>query len=222
MKSLLICAAACGLLTSARAQQDPDMMKGSLASQYGIRGPISARTAIGKGDLLTIIVNESVSGNFNASTTTTKKDTSSTSASSIPLLNFATGPLLSKIIGKSSSIVSQLTDALTGANSTGANSSIAGSGTTTNASNFAAKIAVVVTGVSPQGNLTVEGQRWLKVNKEMQSVIFTGIVRRDDVQLDNTVSSEKVANARLEAEGKGAIAERQRKGLLNQILDWLF
>ena len=50
---------------------------------------------------------------------------------------------------------------------------------------------------------------------------LTGIVRLDDVAIDNTVASEKIANVDLKADGKGAVADKTREGILTKILGWL-
>lgn len=70
--------------------------------------------------------------------------------------------------------------------------------------------------------MVVEGTRVIKVNKEEQMITFTGIVREDDVLADNTVLSERVAEAKITNLGKGLAADRQRRGIITRILDWLF
>jgi flagellar L-ring protein precursor FlgH len=47
-------------------------------------------------------------------------------------------------------------------------------------------------------------------------------VRRQDIAPDNTVPSSKIAEAEIRMEGAGAIQERQRKGVITQLMDWLF
>jgi flagellar L-ring protein precursor FlgH len=76
--------------------------------------------------------------------------------------------------------------------------------------------------VTAAGNLIIEGSRKIVINKDTQLFKLTGLVRRDDILPDNSVLSEKLAQAEIRLEGKGQIADRQRKGLLTQVLDWLF
>ena len=83
-------------------------------------------------------------------------------------------------------------------------------------------LRAVVTKVMPNGNLIIQGTRFVKVNKDTHLVTFTGIVRRDDVRADNTILSEKIANAEISSDGKGQISERQRQGILAKLLSWLF
>ena len=70
--------------------------------------------------------------------------------------------------------------------------------------------------------MLIEGARLVKVNNETQNLVLTGIVRPDDVRSDNTVASENLANAEIKSEGIGLIVDRQRRGLLTRLLDWLF
>ena len=48
------------------------------------------------------------------------------------------------------------------------------------------------------------------------------MVRPMDITSDNTIKSSQIAEADIRLEGKGMIQDRQRKGILNQIMDWLF
>jgi flagellar L-ring protein precursor FlgH len=70
--------------------------------------------------------------------------------------------------------------------------------------------------------MVIEGTRMVKVNKEDQAITFAGIVRADDVRADNTVLSENIAEVRITNVGKGLISDRQRRGIITRILDWLF
>ena len=195
------------IITSATAQVDPALNDGSF---YGSKSQsqIAARTALLKGDIVTIVISEQSAAQFSASTTTTKKDTNSTDQTQSGVLNWLKLPFVS---------------ALTAPNSSAANSSVAGAGTTTGSTAFTARISAVVKEVMPNGNLVIEGTRDLKINKESHTIVISGIIRRDDVKPDNTVLSENLAMAEIRSYGTGgAIAERQRKGFLTRILDWLF
>jgi flagellar L-ring protein precursor FlgH len=83
-------------------------------------------------------------------------------------------------------------------------------------------MSVIVREVTPSGQLVVEGTRSLVTNRETQTLVLSGIVRRDDIRADNTVLSTNLADAEIRMEGKGLIADRQRRGILTQIMDWLF
>lgn len=168
------------------------------------KNPYLDRTARNVGDIITVVVSENVSSNMAAATNATKKDSNSVTS---PLLSSLNVPIFGKIINNLG---------------TGASSSVAGAGNSTNTSQITAKVAVIVKEVLPNGNLVIEGTRWVKVNKEETNITFTGIVRRDDVRGDDTVMSENVAEAKITNVSKGLVAERQRKGFITRLLDWLF
>ncbi|MCC6446102.1 MAG: flagellar basal body L-ring protein FlgH [Armatimonadetes bacterium] len=96
------------------------------------------------------------------------------------------------------------------------------SGTTTRAGSLVGKITVTVLKVLPNGNLQVEGSRTVGVNKEKEKITLKGIVRPGDIATDNTVSSSSVANAEITYEGKGPVGDRQRPGILSQLLKVFF
>lgn len=195
--------------TAALSQTSPDtpaMHSGSLCNEQTGQSVFTSHIAAKKGDIVTILISETSSSSFNNSLTATKKDSNSASMA-MPFVDF---------------FKSTLFGALQQGGSNSANSSVAGVGQTSNAQNFVAQISVVVKEVLPNGNLVLEGERWLRVNKESQSVKLIGTIRKDDIRPDNTVLSEMVANARIESDGKGITSERQRKGFLTQMLDWLF
>ncbi len=163
------------------------------------RNSFMDRTARRAGDLLTVLIREVSSSSIAAKTSTSKTDSN--------VITKALGPLLGALIP---------------ALSTGATGKSDGDGSTTQTGNLTARMTVVVKQVLPNGNLVIEGTRWVRVNKETQAFTLTGIVRRDDVRSDNTVYSENVAEADIKANGTGAIADRQRRGILTRLLDWLF
>lgn len=206
MKAVLILGLAT-LAFSAFAQNGPtDQDAGSLFNR-GQKNPYLTRTARNVGDLLTIVVSEVSTANYALATQAAKKDDNSVAKAVLPFLTALKIPLL---------------DQLLGGLSTGANSSNSGTGSTSQTGKFNARVSVIVKEVLPNGTMVVEGNRIIKINREEQTITFTGIVREDDVRSDNTVLSERVAEAKITNLGKGLAADRQRRGILTRILDWLF
>lgn len=210
MKRTLLSLATLGLAAAAVAQQaDPESNFGSLYPTSG-RSYIESRTAMRKGDIVTIVVDEKIDGSFSSSTTATKKDSTTVGRSEVPIL----GDVLKWLKIPSLGVL--------GNKSSSADSTVAGNGTSTNANKLTGTIALTVVDVMPNGNLLVEGTKDLYLNKEKVTFTVTGMIRRDDVRPDNTVLSQNVANAEIRATGRGLIADRQRRGVLTRILDWLF
>ena len=199
MKTLFTAALAALLAPGALAQSEKDADKiGNLYADHKGYSPFSDRIARHEGDIVTVVINENSNSTYGATTTTTKTD-SNALTNGIPFLQ-----------------------GLFAAASTGANSSVAGTGQTTNAGVLTAQMSVIVKQVLPNGNLVIEGTRSIKTNKDTQTFKLTGIIRQDDIRSDNTVLSASINDAHIEVDGKGQIADRQRRGILTRILDWLF
>jgi flagellar L-ring protein precursor FlgH len=59
------------------------------------------------------------------------------------------------------------------------------------------------------------------MNTETQNITISGMVRPQDVTAANTVLSSQIADAEVQMEGDGLLAEAQRPGVLYRLLDWL-
>jgi flagellar L-ring protein precursor FlgH len=198
------------------SEQGPLKIGGSLYNSAASDGVIVNRIAYHKGDLLTIVVSESTSGSTSAATSSSKQDATSLSAS-LPTVTAVSNQFLTGLLKNVAN------SALGGGtNSTSVNSATAGTGTSTTSTAFSTNITVTITDVKPSGVMTVEGRRTFKMNKQTQTLILQGLVRRDDISINNTVLSQNVADFRLLADGKGLIADRQREGLFTKMLSWLF
>jgi flagellar L-ring protein precursor FlgH len=191
---LLVGLAAIGYCQDPSKHDNP----GSLWVQSAV-DPLRDRTASKEGDVITILISEVSSASYTAQTTTAKND----SAGILKGL----GPILANIIP---------------ALGIGANSNTSGSGATSQTGAFTATMTAVVKKVFPNGTMYIEGFRDIVTNKDTQTIRISGIVRREDVRPDNTVLSSNIANAQIKASGKGQINDRQRRGLLVRLLDWLF
>jgi flagellar L-ring protein precursor FlgH len=70
---------------------------------------------------------------------------------------------------------------------------------------FQAEMSVRVAEVGPGGMLRVEGSRQVRVDKHMQEVAVRGWVRPQDVAVDNTVPSWRVAEAEILYTSNGSL-----------------
>ena len=91
-----------------------------------------------------------------------------------------------------------------------------GKGGTESANTFAGTITATVVEVLPNGHMIVTGEKQVGVNQNVDVLRFSGTVDPKTVQPGNVVSSNKVANARMESRGRGAQAEAQTVGLLTR------
>ncbi len=95
-------------------------------------------------------------------------------------------------------------------------------GATQRSGTLRADITTQISDILPNGNFRVIGSKRIKINDEEQIIKLTGIIRPGDISLDNTISSKLVAEANIEYEGQGAVADKQKPGLLGSIFNWLF
>jgi len=107
----------------------------------------------------------------------------------------------------------------TGGISTGGSMTDGGTGSVNRKENLQTNVAVVVTQVLPNGNLVIEGRQEVRVNFEIRDLIVAGIVRPEDIQSDNTIMSEKIAEARIAYGGRGQITDVQQPRYGQQIAD---
>lgn len=84
-----------------------------------------------------------------------------------------------------------------------------GEGDTDRKDKLSARITAIVTQVLPNGYLYVQGKREVVVNYELKELGIAGIVRPEDISSENTVSSEKIAEARVFYAGRGIVDHSQ-------------
>jgi flagellar L-ring protein precursor FlgH len=94
-----------------------------------------------------------------------------------------------------------------------------GEGDSTQSNSLTGTISVTVSEVLSNGNLVVRGEKLITLNTGSEHIRLSGIVRPDDVTPDNTIRSSQIANARIVYGGNGPVADVNKKGWLQQIVD---
>ena len=89
-----------------------------------------------------------------------------------------------------------------------------GEGEASQSNSLTGEITVTVAEVLPNGNLVVQGEKILTLNRGHEHVRLSGIVRPEDVATDNTVPSTRVANATIVYSGEGEVADASAMGWL--------
>lgn len=79
-------------------------------------------------------------------------------------------------------------------------------------------ISVTVSKVLPNGNLLVQGEKWIRINQGKEFVQLSGVVRARDIKADNTIGSDRVANARISYGGTGQINNSNSQGWFSRVL----
>jgi flagellar L-ring protein precursor FlgH len=94
-----------------------------------------------------------------------------------------------------------------------------GKGSTTRSERLNLLVAAVVTGVLENGNLLISGSQEVRVNHEIRILNVAGIVRPQDVDSDNKISYDKIAEARISYGGRGRLMEVQQPPVGQQVVD---
>ena len=100
--------------------------------------------------------------------------------------------------------------------------SATGDGSSERKHHATATLACLVTEVLPNGNLVIEGTRDIRTSEEMLQLQLVGVIRPQDVNADNQINSQLVANAEISVKGRGFITRSQKPGVLTQILQAVF
>jgi flagellar L-ring protein FlgH len=82
---------------------------------------------------------------------------------------------------------------------------------------FTGQIAVTVIEVLENGNLLVSGEKQVTINQGTEYIRFSGVVNPAYIRPDNSVSSTRVADARLEYRGTGIVDESTTMGWLSRL-----
>ena len=100
-----------------------------------------------------------------------------------------------------------------------ASSSSNGQGSIDRSEKIQLAVAAVVTRVLPNGNLIISGSQEVRVNFEMRQLQIAGIVRPLDINKENTINYDKIAEARISYGGKGRLTDVQQPSWGQQIFD---
>lgn len=156
--------------------------------------------AMAVGDLIEIVVSQGLTSTNANSVATTRTLTTSGGIDSVPVLG--TGGA----------------QTLLGLNSSEA---LAGKGAASTATSVTTNLSGRVVAVLASGNLVVEAERVINMNREKQTIILRGVVRWGDIGPNNRVASDAVGDLELEIKGKGVISDgvRPPHWLLRKILN---
>ena len=175
----------------------------------GSRAFFKDQRAAQVGDIVTIVVSTTDTANVQNASSEVKNGTESMGVPNLLGLEANLPKLLGKAINASS---------LVSANSA---SSAGGTGTIKRNETVALRLAGVVTQVLPNGNLVVAARQEMRVNSELRELEVSGVIRPQDIASDNTVSHDRMAEARISYGGRGQLTDIQTPRYGQQVLDIL-
>ncbi|GLS89287.1 flagellar L-ring protein [Psychromonas marina] len=150
------------------------------------------------GDIITVYLEEATSASKNAGTSQEKKNSYDLGIDQTLFPSKGSSPLT--ISGGSAGL--------------NQSSKFEGDADADQSNNLQGSISVNIVRVLNNGNLMIRGEKWLMLNNGEEYVRIKGVVRSEDVSSDNTISSRRVANARIQYGGTGDFANTQKQGWL--------
>lgn len=191
-------------------EKQPEMQQANslwTGAQSGFFKDQRAKTV---GDIMTVVIDIDDKGKME---NTTDRSRSTSEKAGLPNLLGMEGQL-TQVFPEALS-TSSLADA-------SADSSYKGDGATDRKEKIEMKLAATVTQVLPNGNMVIQGAQEVRVNYENRVLKLAGIVRPQDVSIDNTVSYEQIAEARISYGGNGQITDVQQPRYGTQLYDIIF
>ena len=190
-----------------KAELAPDQVNSLWRS--GSRAFFKDQRAAQVGDILTVLVSIADAATLDNGTSTSK-----TGSETMGLPNFlGLETQLPKIISKSLN-----TGSLISTNSASANTV---TGKIARDETVTIRLAAVVTQVLPNGNLVISARQEVRVNSELRELNVSGVVRPQDIASDNTVTHDRLAEARISYGGRGTLTQLQQPRIGQQLLDIL-
>jgi flagellar L-ring protein precursor FlgH len=174
---------------------------GPYVSMVSHRPLFEDRRARNVGDTLTVILNETTSAAKNSSMSAARKGT----ATSEFTPGEGNGLQLYKNVSKIANF-----------DGTGELKSEGSGGSAAN-NTFAGTITVTVIEILSNGNLVVAGEKQVAISNEEEIIRFGGIVNPNNLVF-NRISSQEVADARIEYRGRGATDDTQGTGWFTRLL----
>jgi len=158
------------------------------------------------GDILTVRLEEATQGEKQAKTKAIKTGTNNTNNGTGVDMNGAVKPIMlgaafSKFIFN-----------------TGSDMQFDGKGETNQFNKLRGTVSVTVMRVLSNGNLVIQGESWITINQGREYIRLTGLVRTEDIDTSNVVSSQRIADARISYSGSGQVGNASRAGWLTQFL----
>lgn len=97
-----------------------------------------------------------------------------------------------------------------------------GSGASSQSNSLVGDITVTVVERLPNGNLRIRGEKWLTLNQGREFIRLSGIIRPHDINPDNSLFSNRIADAQISYSSKGVLAAANRMGLISRFFNSIF
>jgi flagellar L-ring protein precursor FlgH len=187
-----------------RPEISEQTMPGSLW-RSGSRSFFRDQRARAVGDLLTVEIEIDHSVSFDNQTQLQRTSTQNLGANSL----FGLQGMLGRLVRGATA--GSLVDVSGGSTSNG-------QGQIQRAEKIKLQVAATVIRRLPSGNLEIAGSQEIRVNDELREVQLRGLIRPEDIQYNNQIASDKVAEARIVYGGRGISSDVQRPAWGQQLM----
>lgn len=167
-------------------------------------------TARRRGDLLTIVIQETTSVSENQKTDTSRNNKVDASIDLLPGTDKVPAAVGAVGLNNLPAIKAD------------SNKVFGGEGKYAYDHKVRSSIAVQVADVLDNGTLIVRGSREVLINEDRKTIQLTGIIRPSDIKSDNTVSSDKIYDLQVSIVGEGPMSRAQQQGWLGKVMDVLW
>jgi flagellar L-ring protein precursor FlgH len=103
-----------------------------------------------------------------------------------------------------------------------ADSNYTGTGSIEREEEIDIEVAALVTQILPNGNMVIHGKQEVRVNFEKRIVAVDGVIRPEDISIQNTIQSNQIAEARIAYGGEGHLTDVQQPRYGQQFYDVVF
>ncbi len=139
-------------------------------------------------DLVTIVVNENTSAVATGDVKTARTSNAQSAIQAAAGITRAAGPWAN--LAK-----------------TNTSTALQGQGSTSRGATLTTTMSARITNVLPNGYLVVEGVKRVQVNSENQIITVRGVVRPVDLDVSNSIPSNRVAQMEVQVNGKGVVGD---------------
>lgn len=173
----------------------------------GARAFFKDQRAARVGDILTVMISINDKAQLDNTSKRTRTNSDSMGAPNLLGLESEYGAVLPDAVDPASLL------------STSSKLSNVGTGAVDRSEKIQLQVAAVINQVLPNGNLVMNGSQEVRVNNEVRILQISGIIRPEDITSANTITYEKVAEARISYGGRGQITDMQQPRYGSQIMD---
>ena len=168
------------------------------------------------GDLVTVVMSLDDSATFSNSTERDRKDSEDVDVNDFLGLENELSKVLPQGVGAAAGVFD---GQIANFNTTHATE---GDGTIERSESLSLTFAAIVTQILPNGSLVIMGRQEVRVNAELRELMVTGVIRPSDIDSDNTISDDDIAEMRVAYGGRGTLSGLQKPRWGMEMWDILF